>query len=69
MFSHRVTRVRVFFLLLFTMIFGPLTSSSVRTMDDDDMQSQRHDPKRTLIRNAAMVITMDPGWAKARWAS
>ena len=24
------------------------------------MQSQRHDPKRTLIRNAAMVITMDP---------
>ena len=60
MFSHRVTRVSGFFLLLLTMIFGPRTSSSARTMDDDDMQSQRHDPKRTLIRNAAMVITMDP---------
>jgi 5-methylthioadenosine/S-adenosylhomocysteine deaminase len=47
-------------LLLFTMIFGPLTSSSVRTMDDDDRQAQRQDPQRTLIRNAAMVITMDP---------
>ena len=60
MFSKRFTRVTVFFCFAVAMIFGQLTSSSARTMTDDELQSGRHDPKRTLIRNAAMVITMDP---------
>jgi 5-methylthioadenosine/S-adenosylhomocysteine deaminase len=60
MCSQRLTRGSVFVCFAFAMLVGQITSSSARTMEDEERQGQRHDPQRTLIRNAAMVMTMDP---------
>jgi 5-methylthioadenosine/S-adenosylhomocysteine deaminase len=61
MFSRRRTRLILFLSLTLTLLFGTLASSSAApVMDDDSRVAGHNNNNRTLIRNAALVLPMDP---------